>query len=275
MNLHTSQFDLRDRLPARVPLWREPLALLEWSGLRWSPTFYGFAVPRGDRSAVIVIPGFMGSDSYLYDLRCWLDRIGYRAYASDIGQNADCLDRLSHELDETIDRAFSDTGAKVHLVGHSLGGVLARGVAARRPQRIASVTTLGSPIRGVRSHRLVLRAGERVRLRVMAEESEERPDDPDCFTGYCSCSFVRSVKGPFPEEVAELAIYTRTDGVVDWRVCRLREAHKNTEVIGTHSGLAFNPQAFRRLAHFLAAQREAHLPARGEFEDTAAQEVRA
>jgi pimeloyl-ACP methyl ester carboxylesterase len=226
---------------------------VEWSALRWSPTFYGLAVPRGRGEAVVVIPGFLGSDPYLADLRGWLRRIGYRPYPSGVGRNADCLDRLADRLDATIDEALEYTGKKVHLVGHSLGGVLARGVAARRPAPIASVTTLGSPLRGLRSHPSALRAGERVRQQIQAQGSAAEPADPDCYTGYCSCSFVRGLtQGKLSEEIAQMAIYTRTDGVVDWRYCRLPDSKNNLEVIGTHCGLAFNAQVYRRLAHFLA-----------------------
>ncbi|REJ76479.1 MAG: hypothetical protein DWQ36_11685 [Acidobacteria bacterium] len=256
--------DLRDRLPARVPLWREPLALIEWSALRWSPTFWGLGLPRGRGEPVVVIPGFLGSDPYLADLRQWLRRAGYRPYASGIGRNADCLDRLADRLDQTIDRAALECGQRVHLIGHSLGGVLARGVATRRPGPIASVCTLGSPLRGLRSHPATLRAGERVRRQIQVMQ-DDGPADPDCYTGYCSCSFVRALRsGAFPDDVPDLAIYTRTDGVVDWRFTRLPDASRNREVLGTHCGLAFNPQAYRHIAAFLAA---ASRTERGERDD--------
>jgi pimeloyl-ACP methyl ester carboxylesterase len=44
----------------------------------------------------------------------------------------------------------------VHLIGHSLGGVLVLSAASLRPDIVASVITLGSPFRGIRSHPMVL-----------------------------------------------------------------------------------------------------------------------
>ena len=240
---------LRDRLPARVPLWREGFALLEAATLRLWPVYYGCGVPRGNGAAVVPIPGFLGTDDYLGEMRRWLQRIGYRPYRSEIGRNADCLDLLSRRLIATLEVATQETGSKAHVVGHSLGGILARAVATLRPDLVASAVTMGSPIRGVRSHPLVLRMGDRVRGRIQ----ERRPDaDPECFGGDCRCDFARAASSPFPEEIPEMAVYTKTDGVVAWRHSRHANPRKNAEVQGTHSGLAFNPAAYFYLARFLA-----------------------
>ena len=67
----------QDERPAGVPIWRETLAGLDWLSLRASPIFYGWGVKRGDGAPVVVVPGFLGSDLYLLELRCWLGRIGY------------------------------------------------------------------------------------------------------------------------------------------------------------------------------------------------------
>ena len=241
---------LTERLPAAVPLWQEGMAVVEWGLLRYSPTYWGVGVPRGDGSPVIPVPGFIGTDAYLSAMRRWLNRIGYRAYASGIGHNADCLDLLAERLAESIHRAIDETGRTVHLVGHSLGGVLARGVATMQPERVASVITMGSPIRGVRSHPLVLRMSELVRQRIQNRRGGDV--SRDCFTGECDCAFVAATQRNFPESVPELAIYTKQDGVVAWRYSRHSIPHKDAEVLGTHSGLAFNAQAYRQVARFLA-----------------------
>ncbi len=71
--------------------------------LHATPVYYGFGVTRGDGSAVVLIPGFLGTDLYLTELHCWLERIGYRPYFSGLGINADCPNLLVQRLvDETI-----------------------------------------------------------------------------------------------------------------------------------------------------------------------------
>jgi pimeloyl-ACP methyl ester carboxylesterase len=237
-----------------LPLWREAFLGIDWLALRMSPVFRGLGIPRGDGSAVVVIPGFMGSDQYLGDMNAWLKRINYAPYLSGIGRNAECPDVLSSRLQETIERAYEDTAGPVHLIGHSLGGVLARGAAVRWPHKIASVTTMASPFRGVRVHPFVLQTAYLVRGRIAQRRSREPAKMPNCYSGYCTCEFLNSLRADFPDEIPQIAIYTKSDGVVDWRCC-INELGDGTdiEVPGTHIGLAFNPQVYRHIAYFLAS----------------------
>jgi hypothetical protein len=52
--------------------------------------------------------------------------------------------------------------------------------------------------------------------------------------------------------VPHLAVYTRTDGIVDWRMCVGPDPASNVEVTGTHVGLVANPAAYRAIAQHLA-----------------------
>jgi triacylglycerol lipase len=236
----------RDQQPAPVPIWREGLAGLDWLALRASPVFYGCGVPRGDGSAAVLVPGFLGTDWYLLELHGWLARLGYRPHLSRIGRNAECLDVLSSRLFDTVETARAATGRPVHLIGHSLGGLLARSLAARRPELIASVVTLGSPFRGIRTHPIVLLASDQVRAQIRREAR------PDCYTGFCRCPAVSGLAAPIPASVPQLAVYTRTDGIVDWRVCVNDDPATDVEVSGTHVALVANPGAYRAIALHLA-----------------------
>jgi triacylglycerol lipase len=236
---------------ADVPLWSEALFAAELLLLHATPVYYGFGIPRGDGSGVVVIPGFLGTDLYLMELHAWLGRIGYRPYFSGIGINAECPNLLiQRRLNETITTAVAETGRKVHLIGHSLGGVLARSLAGQRPRDVASVITLASPIRGTVMHRSVMGAAEAVRLRILQEHG--RGVLPDCYTGRCTCAFVDSLRRSVPEPILETAIYTRQDGIVDWHCCVTKNPALNFEVSGTHIGLAFNPSAYTIVAERLA-----------------------
>jgi pimeloyl-ACP methyl ester carboxylesterase len=242
-------FDREERTAA-VPLWRETLFGIDLLALHTSPTFFGCGVPRGDGSAVVVVPGFLGSDWYLLDLYYWLRRVGYRAYFSQIGRNAECLDVLMGRLLATIDTARADTGGKVHLVGHSLGGMLVRSAAWQRSEDVASVIMLGSPFRGIRSHPLVMHAATFVRTRVQGRRREEYPA---CFTADCHCTAVTGFHEGFPASIPQTAVYTRTDGIVDWRACVNDDPDTDVEVSSTHIGLAFNASVFRVIGSRLAA----------------------
>jgi pimeloyl-ACP methyl ester carboxylesterase len=234
-----------------VPLWREALFGVDWLALRLSPIYYGIGVPRGDGSPVVVIPGFLGSDNYLIELYYWLRRIGYKSYYSRIGRNAECPDVLTQKLMQTMDQAYEETGRRVHLVGHSLGGLIARSAASQRPDQVEQVITLASPFRDIRVHPMILAAAGFVRGRIVRERGNGHAAR-GCYTGACTCQFAESIRDESPP-FKRTAIYTKSDGVVDWRSCIEEDEKLNIQVEGTHSGLAFNPQAFRTIGKLLAA----------------------
>ena len=241
---------------ANTHLWSEALFAAEILLLHANPVYYGFGVPHGDDSGVVIIPGFLATDLYLMELHGWLGRIGYRPYFSGIGINADCPNLLiQRNLNQTVEKALQDTGRKIHLIGHSLGGVIARSLAGQRPKNVASVITLASPIRGTVANRAIIHATEAVRLRILQEHGDGVL--PQCYTGRCTCNFVDSLRREVPDSMIQTAIYTRHDGIVDWRYCRTMNKENDFEVPGTHIGMAFNPTAYSIVAERLAL---AHAP---------------
>jgi hypothetical protein len=191
---------------------------------------------------------------YLVEFRTWLRRIGYKTYHSGIGLNAECPNLLiKHRLSESIEKAYAETGKKVHLIGHSLGGVLARAMASQKPRLVASVITMGSPFRGVSVHPTILRAAELVRGQIL--ERHGKGVLPDCYTGACTCRFLESLTTKLPNSMRQTAIYTKTDGIVDWQVCLTGNPKHDFEVSSTHIGMVFNPIVFNLVAHRLAGQR--------------------
>jgi pimeloyl-ACP methyl ester carboxylesterase len=241
-------------LSKELPFWQEALFGIEVLLLHAAPVYYGIGVPKGDESAVVIIPGFLGSDIYLVELYAWLRRVGYRPYYSGIGLNAECPNLLiSSRLNQTVNRARRETGRKIHLLGHSLGGLLARAVAAEKASQVASVITLGSPFRGTVLHPRVKQAVDAVRKKILLTQGDDVL--PTCYTGSCTCSCLNSLRSDFPESVRETAVYTRMDGFVDWRYCVTGDSQKDFEVSGTHVGLAFNPVVYGIIGDRLAQPR--------------------
>jgi hypothetical protein len=62
--------------------------------------------------------------------------------------------------------------------------------------------------------------------------------------------FLRDLKAA--PRVPTTSIYSRTDGVVNWKAC-LRADVNPIEVNGSHVGLALNPEVYRILGHLLPA----------------------
>jgi pimeloyl-ACP methyl ester carboxylesterase len=243
--------------PTSRPIWMEALFPLDWLALHASPVYYGFGVPRGHGEPVVVVPGFLGSDRYLTELVLWLRRIHYRPYFSGIGRNVDCPELLTQRLLITVEQAFDDTHQPVTIVGHSLGGMLARATAHRAPSLVRQVITMGSPFRAVKAHPLVLSAANLVRSNIVRERRHRREVTNTCFTPECSCGFVTTLKQEAEDNFRtstfdRAAIFSKCDGVVDWRACLEEDTELNREVTSTHVGMAFNPDVYRTLANLLA-----------------------
>jgi len=237
-----------------LPIWQELLVGVEMAALRLSPAYWGISIPRGDGAPVVVVPGFLTTGFYLTEFRSWLRRIGYDPYDSNIGVNADCPNLLiQHRLRSTVEKAYRSHKRKVHLIGHSLGGVLARAVASQEPDMVASVISMGSPFRGLTLHPSVLRAAQIVRQQIRERHGEKVL--PACYTGACTCRFLESLTDRIPKTVRQTAIYTKTDGIVDWHVCRTGKPSYDYEVSATHIGMVFNPIVFHIVAHRLAGKR--------------------
>lgn len=237
----------------QLPVWQESLAGVELAFLQVSPVYWGYGVPHGDGSAVVLVPGFLGTDLYLTQFSIWLRRIGYKVFYSGIRLNADCPNLLiRRNLNDAIAQANDSTQGKIHLIGHSLGGSLARAAAAQMPDCITSVITLGSPIRGLVGHASVMAAAEVVRKQIL--ERHGRGVLPTCYTARCTCDFIESLKEDLPNSIRQTAIYTKMDGLLDWRVCQTGDPNVDVEVSATHIGMVFSPLVYSVVAQRLASK---------------------
>ncbi len=118
----------------------------EAAALVADPVFWGWGVPRGDGHAVIVLPGLGGSDLYLTPLRGWLGRVGYRAVRSGLNPNRGWSPETVAKIAELAREEAARSGRPVSIIGHSMGGNIARSAARAAPAAIRQVITLGSPL---------------------------------------------------------------------------------------------------------------------------------
>lgn len=240
-----------DLRTAWTPGWREALAGLQWLRLRRSPVYRGEGLPRGDGSPILLVQGFLAHPGYLRPLCSWLERVGYRPRIARIGWNADCLDVLADRVLTQTEHARGPGERGVHLIGHSLGGVLIRAVAARAPQLVASVASLATPFRGLRVHPS-LRVSNLV-VRAVVHRRRDPMVFPECMTFACHCPTVRALAAPLPAELPQLAIVVPGDGLVDWRYEGHAPTTRVVQVPGSHFGAVFEPAAYEALARHLAA----------------------
>lgn len=238
---------------ASLPLWRELFWGVEWLRLRASPVYRGHGVPAGHGVPVVLVPGFLASDLSLREMHLWLERVGYHGYRSGIGRNDDCPDVLLAELLEKVEAVARKEDGRVRLIGHSLGGTLARAAAALRPDLVSQVISLGSPLRDGRVSPLVLEMAMVVSAGLTSPDAMPRAHGDHFHDGTCVCGLLDVLGRPFPAGVARASVYSRTDGVVGWESSVDEPPGQNVEVHASHLGLPVNVEAYVAVAKLLAA----------------------
>jgi triacylglycerol lipase len=238
-----------DARSARTAVWHELWAPLELALLHASAVYRGHGVPHGTGDPVVLVHGLFMRGRNLWPMERWLRGLGYRARIAPIGLNADCIDVMTERLLGVVAAANIEANRPVHLVGHSLGGLLAKAVATRAHERVASVAMLGSPFRGLRLHPLIRTTAGVVKA--VTHARRRASVRARCLTLACDCGSVRALHGRMPDHISGLSIITRYDGLADWRYCMDSTTTTVVEVGGSHAGLAWNPSAYRALAHHL------------------------
>lgn len=210
------------------PEWRT------WGELAWHlPRMLaglGHLGPRGpeDGPPALVVPGFLANDRSTMDLRRALALGGWRVHPWLLGLNrgakAETMDQLASRLEAIFD------GRKVLLVGWSLGGMFARELAWRVPDKIRAVVTLGSPFSGDYKTNTNIRAYYE---RIAGHDVNDPP-------------FERHTGKP---PVPMLAFWSRKDGIVAPAAARgaVGEVDKAIEIDCRHAGFAVDRPAMSRI----------------------------
>jgi hypothetical protein len=66
----------------------------------------------------------------------------------------------------------------------------------------------------------------------------------DCVSGPCAESSFLETQRPVPAGVSMTNVYSRRDGIVDWRAC-IDPAGEAVEVRASHIGMAVDPRVIR------------------------------
>ena len=225
---------------ALLALTELPRAIAEWGTLVVSMGSLLATAPRGDGHPVLVLPGFMTSDTSTRVLRRFLRMLGYDAHTWNLGRNLGtrAIGQEGEHLIERLREIHEATGQRVSLVGWSLGGVMARLLARKTPDAIRQVVTLGSPFAGSPKATNVWRLYELM--------SGSRIDDPNHRAHLAEVAARPNVPCT--------AIFSKGDGVVAWQNCREEDTalSENIEVHGSHIGLGVNPAVLYAVADRLS-----------------------
>jgi pimeloyl-ACP methyl ester carboxylesterase len=207
------------------------------SGLRHAPVL--LQSPRGSGEPVLLLPGFTAGDASTWPMRQCLCALGWNARGWGLGRNRGDAPSLLPRVIDVTERLASETGARVRLVGWSMGGFLAREAARDRPELIERVVTLGTPVIG----------GPKYTTAAPLFRSR----------GYDLDAIEREIRerARRPIEVPVTAIYSRRDGVVAWQACLDDTSRdvEHVEVESTHGGLGFDSRVWAIVADRLARAR--------------------
>lgn len=207
-------------------LWEAGATIALWPLLQLAP--------RGDGHAVIVLPGLGASDGSTELLRGFLETRGYAVQGWGHGTNCGPRPGVEDGLLALL-RRLHQTSGKVSLVGWSLGGVFARMLAAKAPDAVRGVVTLGSPLHGSPK---ATRAAKVYELLSGSPANDPRRN-----------RWVRTMS-----TVPTTSIFSRSDGIVSWRSSFEEEtpSSENIEVEASHLGLGVHPAVFYAVANRLS-----------------------
>src|SRR3954453_12545500 len=243
------------------PLWREARIGLEAAALVRDPIFRGDGLADGRGRPVLLIPGFLAGDGSLSMMGGWLKRAGYRPSRTGIVSNVNCAGVLLPRLEERLERLVELQGKRAAVVGQSRGGTLAKVLAKRRPDLVSGVVGLGSPqTNPLAGHPIV-------RLQVEAVSRPGSLGAPglfkrSCLDGPCCSSFWEDLSEPLAAGIPLVSVYSRSDGVVDWRSCLDPHATELVEISASHCGMAVSRGAWRAVAEPLESFAAAEAPRR-------------
>jgi len=147
---------------------------------------------------VMLLPGFGAHPARMRRMANALQAAGHTAYQWGLGFNLGPTPENFAYLIARVDRLSRQHGAPVVLIGWSLGGLFAREIAKKIPEKVARVVTMGSPFSGDPRANNAWRAYQFV--------TGHSVDDPPI-----ACNFAG--KPPVPT----LAIWSPRDGIVSPR----------------------------------------------------------
>jgi hypothetical protein len=210
--------------------------LMEAAISTFTPPHYPDDLPRGQGETVLLIPGFLAGDWTMLRLRDFLVHLDYRVEFAGVAVNLGPTRRLIPQLEQAVQRLHAESNRPLVVIGQSLGGVFARGLAHRHPDKICHVVTLCSPIRFPVATPLEALAKLLAPLH-----------DPD------TLDLENEILRAPPVPVT--ALYSKSDGILDWRSCLQDETADciNLELAGAHSSMGSNPEAQAAIARALAA----------------------
>jgi len=196
------------------------------------------ASAHADGPAVLLVPGLFAGDRWLHPLRRHLEASGYDVWDSTIACNVACSESTATRLLARLEEIAQRKGSPVTIVGHSRGGLLGRVLARRRPELVSGLIMLGSPCRDQLAVHPLLWV-QLLSIAALGSLGLRGAVRLTCGASSCCDRFREDLVAPLPDDLPYMSIYSRRDGVVDWRACRDPRALE-LEVTAAHCDMPFD-----------------------------------
>lgn len=203
---------------------------------------------------VLIVPGIVVGDWFMTPLRRHLRRAGHVTIDSKIISNIRCTDAALGRLERILEAEVAKHGRRIAIVGYSRGGMFGRALATRRPDLVAGLITLASPLVDARdavSPVLLRPVGFMASLNRTG--SGQLMSD-DCMTGDCYERTARELAQKFPVDIPFTSVISSEDGLVERRAMLDPDA-QHVEVRDGHLGIVASKEAFRVIDAKLAEMR--------------------
>ena len=190
-------------------------------------------LPHVEGRAVLVLPVIGRGDVHTAPMRAALNQLGYRAFGWSLGINPGPTPRVLAGIEHRLLTLHAEHGL-LDVLGFSLGGVLARFLAHRHPDKVRQVATVCSPFRETLDSAFV---PLRPFLRAW-----RTPDLPEI-----------AARAAHPLPVPGTFVFSQNDGIVAWRSCIEPSQPENCfEIPGLHVAITHDPDVLAILARRLA-----------------------
>lgn len=227
------------------PVMLEARSPFEQRALLRSPLWEGEGIPAGDSRPMLIIPGFLAAARSPRSLLHVMDKAGWNVEAAGVGRNSGPAYVGVDAAEADLQRMYEEAGQRLTIIGHSRGGQFARILAVRYPDLIRQVIAVGTPLLvkypGFAAVKVPAEVLDRTwRAGAFGQVFPDQEDEVD-----------RDRYADFPEHIDFVSIYSRSDGIVDWRTS-IEPAATTMEVISSHRGLINGVAGITAIASALA-----------------------
>ena len=194
------------------------------------------------RDLVVLVPGWSCPKSYEWDISpfaSWFKEIGMDVIRFRQLENGMCsIDNNAAVLNDIIDQQFraNPYGRKIHVIGHSMGGLTARKAARNSAALFTTLTTIATPHKGTQ----LARAGfwsQSARQMVPGSDWLQRLEEKEKIYNYY-----------WPPI---LNVACRLDEVVPHNNSFMEDAKQRVSVNHTHLSVIFSRRVWQTIAKFI------------------------